>query len=168
MAARKTTGLESEIARLYALTPAEFTAARKRLAARLRQAGQGAGAERVDELERPTASVWAINLLLRRERERVSALLAAGERARATQQRLLSGKADAEALQASAREVRGRQAQGDLLVGRRRGACEGAGRRSGGGPAGGRAHHGAHRDRSRSDGPRPGGGRGGRRRLAGA
>jgi hypothetical protein len=114
MAARKTTGtgkqtggeVEAGIEQLYALPPGQFAAARKQLAAKLRQAGRGAAAERVSELVKPTPSVWAINLLLRQEGERVAALLAAGERARATQQRLLSGKAGAEALQGSAKEVR--------------------------------------------------------------
>src|SRR5580693_2508731 len=99
-------GIAGELRELYALPPGEFTAARKRLAARLKQEGRGAEAERVADLARPSASVWAVNQLLREESRRVADLLAAGERARAAQQQVLSGKLDAGALQRSAREVR--------------------------------------------------------------
>jgi hypothetical protein len=99
-------GVASGVGELYALPPGEFMAARKRLAAGLRKAGRGAAAARVEELAKPSASVWAVNQLLQKEGERVAALLAAGERARATQQQVLSGKRGADTLQQSAREVR--------------------------------------------------------------
>jgi hypothetical protein len=62
---------------LYALDPSEFTAARDRLAAELRKAGDKATAAEVKALRRPTVTAWALNQLARRRGDEVQALLSA-------------------------------------------------------------------------------------------
>jgi hypothetical protein len=74
--------LDAEIGGLYALPLGEFTPARNALAARLKKEGDKEAAERVKGLAKPSVSAWAVNVLFRDERERMDALLAAGERAR--------------------------------------------------------------------------------------
>jgi hypothetical protein len=74
--------LDAEIGGLYALPLGEFTPARNALAARLKKEGDQEAAERVKGLAKPSVSAWAVNVLFRDERERMDALLAAGERAR--------------------------------------------------------------------------------------
>ncbi len=81
----------SDIAGLYGLPLGEFTAARNALAGRLRKAGAREAAAEVAALAKPTPAAWAVNQLLRREREGMDALLAAGERARSALGRTLSG-----------------------------------------------------------------------------
>ena len=48
---------------LYALTPAEFTAARDERARQVRAAGQRDEAAAIKKLARPTASAWLVNQL---------------------------------------------------------------------------------------------------------
>jgi hypothetical protein len=62
---------------LFALDPTEFTAARDRLAAELRRAGDKEGAAEVKALRRPTVTAWALNQLARRHGEEVRLLVAA-------------------------------------------------------------------------------------------
>ncbi|NKZ04220.1 hypothetical protein [Actinomadura latina] len=50
---------------LYGVLPAEFVAARKRLAQEARRDGDAALARRIGALRRPTLSAWAVNLLSR-------------------------------------------------------------------------------------------------------
>ncbi len=50
---------------LYGVPPAEFVAARKRLARRAKEDGDAALAGRLGALRRPTMSAWAVNLLSR-------------------------------------------------------------------------------------------------------
>ncbi|MCY1058197.1 hypothetical protein [Nannocystis sp. SCPEA4] len=76
---------EDGLAALYGLPLAEFTTARDELAAKLRAAGDSAGATRVKSLRKPSTAVWAINQLARREPGRIAALLKAGERMRESQ-----------------------------------------------------------------------------------
>ncbi|UYQ60509.1 hypothetical protein [Streptomyces peucetius] len=71
--------LESTLDELYALRPQEFTAARNERAARARRAGDRELAERIRALRKPTVSAWAGNLLVRREPERIQALIRLGE-----------------------------------------------------------------------------------------
>jgi hypothetical protein len=96
MAAKKrTSDLDAQIGRLYALPLAEFTAERNALATRLKKEGDRDAAERVKGLAKPSASAWAVNVLFRDEKERMDALLAAGERARnALQKALTHGSAE--------------------------------------------------------------------------
>jgi hypothetical protein len=96
-----------ELARLYALPLADFTAGRNALAARLRKAGKRQEAAEVQGLRKPAASTWAINQLLGREADKIEALLAAGERARTAQRQSLAGRASGTAaLRAALQEVR--------------------------------------------------------------
>jgi hypothetical protein len=74
--------LDAEIGGLYALPLGEFTPARNALAARLKKEGDKEVSERVKGFAKPSVSAWAVNVLFRDERERMDALLAAGERAR--------------------------------------------------------------------------------------
>lgn len=64
---------------LYGVRPAEFVAARKRLAAAARDAGDRALAKRIGGLRRPTLSAWAVNLLARYARDDLGRLLDVGE-----------------------------------------------------------------------------------------
>jgi hypothetical protein len=83
--------LDAEIQNLYALPLGEFTAARNALAARLRKAGDTAASDEVKSLPKPTPSAWAVNVLLRRDPEKMEALLEAGEQARAAQRKAVTG-----------------------------------------------------------------------------
>ncbi|MDC0675284.1 hypothetical protein [Nannocystis radixulma] len=86
---------ESGLAALYGLPLAEFTTARDELAAKLRAAGDSAGATRVKSLRKPSTAVWAINQLARREPGRIAALLKAGERMRESQRAGATGLREA-------------------------------------------------------------------------
>lgn len=77
--------------RLYGLPLGEFTPARDRLAADLREHGDGDDAARVKSLRRPTVSAWAVNQLVRNHRSEVQELLSVGEDVRAAQRAALSG-----------------------------------------------------------------------------
>jgi hypothetical protein len=99
MAAKKSTPeLETEIARLYSLPLAEFTAERNALAARLRKEGDREASERVKGLAKPSVSAWAVNVLFRDQKETMDAFLAAGRRARGILQEALSKGTGAESL----------------------------------------------------------------------
>jgi hypothetical protein len=99
MAAKKSTPeLETEIARLYSLPLAEFTAERNALAARLRKEGDRDASERVKGLAKPSVSAWAVNVLFRDQKETMDAFLAAGRRARGILQEALSKGTGAESL----------------------------------------------------------------------
>jgi hypothetical protein len=81
---------------LYALDPTEFTAARDRLAAELRKAGDKEAAKEVKGLRRPTVVAWALNQLARRHGDEVRLLLSASaEVARAQAEASTGGDAAA-------------------------------------------------------------------------
>ena len=84
--------LEAEIDALFRLPVAEFIAARKTLAARLKQAGRRNEADRVKELAKPSISAWAVNQLYWQHREAFERLLATGQRFRKAQASGLAGK----------------------------------------------------------------------------
>ena len=77
--------LERELDALYGVPLAEFVRARDELAKRLRKEDRREDADAVKALPKPSAPVWAVNQLARRERPRVEALVAASERLRAAQ-----------------------------------------------------------------------------------
>lgn len=83
--------LEGAIDGLYARPPEEFTAARDALAGELKGAGDDQAAKRVRALRKPVRSAWAVNRLVREDRDAVQELIAVGERLRAAQRRALSG-----------------------------------------------------------------------------
>jgi hypothetical protein len=81
------------VARLFELPPEEFTQARDRLARELREEGDADAAAGVRKLKRPSMAAWALNLLVRRHRDEVEELIAAGERLREAQRSVLQGSA---------------------------------------------------------------------------
>jgi len=111
MAKKGSAKLDAEIGQLYALPLGEFTPARNKLAARLRKDGEKSASERVKELVKPPASAWAVNVLFADDRQRMEALLAAGERARQAQGETLS-RGTAETLRSALQEER--KLRGDL------------------------------------------------------
>jgi hypothetical protein len=114
--------LEKEIDRLYAAPPDEFVPKRKELAKKLRAEGERVAAMRVEDLRKPTTAAAVINHLARSERMNVRALLTAGERLRAGQEKLLRGGSPAAVHKAADDE---RKALGALLsAARREGASE--------------------------------------------
>lgn len=60
---------------LYALTPAEFTAARDERAREARQAGQREDAAAIKKLARPTTSAWLVNQLSREVPDQIGRLV---------------------------------------------------------------------------------------------
>jgi hypothetical protein len=83
--------VDREIDRLFELPLEEFTAARNELAKRLAKDGENERADEVRALSKPTAPVWAINQLARREKQLVRSLLDAGAKLRRAQERALRG-----------------------------------------------------------------------------
>jgi hypothetical protein len=116
---------------LYLLDPSEFTAARDRLAAELRKAGDSDGAAEVKALRRPTVTAWALNQLARRSGDEVRLLLAAStEVARAQAQASSGGDASTfRRLTKERRELVHRLAAAGVEVLDEREAGSGAGRR---------------------------------------
>jgi len=85
------TDVDARVDELYDLPPGDFTAARNALARALRGEGQRDAADRVAKLRRPTIAAWAVNQAVRRHRDRIAALLDAGQDVRRAQRRALSG-----------------------------------------------------------------------------
>ena len=83
--------VDARVDALYDLPPGEFTAARNALARTVRGEGHREAADRVAKLRRPTIAAWAVNQAVRRNRDRVDALLEAGQDVRRAQRRALSG-----------------------------------------------------------------------------
>lgn len=79
--------VSADLARLYQLPLAEFTAARNALA---KAAGQKGDAIRA--LEKPSVPAWAVNQLYWRERRVYDKLIRASERVRAAHAQVLAGK----------------------------------------------------------------------------
>ncbi len=75
----------TEIDALFALSLAEFTAARNSLAARLKKEGRTGEAERVKAMPKPPATAWAVNQLFWRQPDEVERLLTIGEKVRQAQ-----------------------------------------------------------------------------------
>lgn len=73
---------------LYARPPSEFTAARDRLVAQARGAGERELAAALKSLTRPAVAAWAVNLLVREEAALVRQVLDVGEALREAQEGL--------------------------------------------------------------------------------
>jgi len=84
---------DDEVDELFKLPLSEFISARKTLAARLKQAGHGAEAERVKSLVKPSTSAWTVNQLFWNHRDTFEELIATSERFRQAQASRLAGKA---------------------------------------------------------------------------
>ncbi len=90
---------------LYGLALDEFVAQRAALAKALRADKRRDEAAAVAALRRPSIAAWAVNQLVRTQRDAVRALFEAGDGLRGAQQDLLAGRGDGHALRtAGARE----------------------------------------------------------------
>jgi hypothetical protein len=98
---------------LYGLPLERFVPERAALAKELRSAGRRDEAADVAKLRKPSAAAWAVNQLVRTQRDATHELFAAGDAVRAAQADVLAGRGDARALrEAGARE---RDAVGGLV-----------------------------------------------------
>ncbi|MEO7447379.1 MAG: hypothetical protein ABI336_03820 [Humibacillus sp.] len=91
--------LRAAVEQLYAVTPAEFTALRTRLATEAKGAGEAALATSVTKLRKPTVAAWAVNHFVRDHGEVLDDLRAFAELLREAQRTL-----DAEQLRTLGRE----------------------------------------------------------------
>ncbi|MBF6171662.1 hypothetical protein [Nocardia blacklockiae] len=80
--------LEEVTRRLYALDPAQFTAARDEQAKAARADGDRQLATAIGKLRRPTVAAWAVNLLAHEAPDEVTSLLELGAALREAQRRL--------------------------------------------------------------------------------
>ena len=71
--------LETIAEELYALTPADFTAARNEAAKQAKDDGDKALSEQVKALKKPSAAAWVVNLLVREDPDEVTQMLDVGE-----------------------------------------------------------------------------------------
>lgn len=93
---------QDEVDALYGLPLEDFTKARNRLAGELRGRGEREAADWVGALAKPTAAAWAVNQVMRTQREDARALLAAGERLRKAHEDAAAGAARAHDLREAA------------------------------------------------------------------
>jgi hypothetical protein len=96
--------VEKELDSLYAAPLDEFVAERDALAKQLRSDGDREAADRVKALRKPSAAVWAVNQLARRQQKDYGALLKAGDKLRATQEKVLGGESPDKLQEAAAAE----------------------------------------------------------------
>lgn len=99
----------TDVADLYALAPAEFTAARNVLVKALKAQGMREEAQRVAGLRRPPATAWALNRIARDAPNLVTEVADAGRRLRRAMEDALGGDAgdlrDAQVAQRAAVEA---------------------------------------------------------------
>jgi len=93
-----------DLARLYAVPPAEFVRERDAAAKRLREAGNAAAAVAIKALRRPPVTVWAINRLAQERPAEIAALIDAGEALEKAQALALAGQAGDALREATRRE----------------------------------------------------------------
>ncbi len=115
---------EAEIDALYGLPLEEFTNARNELAGGLRSQGKREAADWVGALAKPTSAAWAVNQVMRTQRDDARALLTAGERLR-------KAHADAAAGNTSAHDLRDAADAERAAVGRLSDAARGLARARG-------------------------------------
>jgi hypothetical protein len=84
---------DDEVDELFKVPLSEFISTRKTLAAKLKQSGHGAEAERVKALVKPSTSAWTVNQLYWNHRETFEELIATSVRFRHAQASRLAGKA---------------------------------------------------------------------------
>jgi hypothetical protein len=85
--------LDNALDALYAASPEEFVAERKRLVKELKSEGRPAEAEELGNVRKPTVAAWALNRLTRDHRREVDLLLDSGHRLRTAQAGVLRGDA---------------------------------------------------------------------------
>jgi len=86
---------------LYGLPFDEFVPARNALARELRKAGKRDEAAEVAALRKPSVAAWAVDQLVRTQRQAVSELFDAGDALRAAQDDVLAGRGDGQSLRAA-------------------------------------------------------------------
>jgi hypothetical protein len=96
--------VEKELDRVFAAPLDEFVAERDALAKQLRADGDREAADRVKALKKPSAAVWAVNQLARRQQKDYGALLKAGDKLRETQEKVLGGESPEKLQEAAAAE----------------------------------------------------------------
>jgi hypothetical protein len=80
--------LESATAELYAVIPAEFTAARNAKASEARKAGLADVAASLKQLRKPSAGAWLANLLVRQRSDEIDRLIELGDSLRGSGDKL--------------------------------------------------------------------------------
>lgn len=95
-----------ELDDLYGLPLDRFVAERAALVRALRSAGDRDQAAAVAALRKPSLAAWAVNQLVRTQRDEVAALLRTGDALRETQAAVLSGGTDARQLRSAAEAER--------------------------------------------------------------
>jgi hypothetical protein len=91
---------------LYGLPLERFVPERTALAKALRAGGEREQAAQVAKLRKPSVAAWAVNQLVRTQRDAVRELFDAGDRLQRAQDDVLSGKGDADAFRGAADEQR--------------------------------------------------------------
>jgi hypothetical protein len=91
---------------LYGLPLDQFVPERAVLAKALRKGGDREQASKVAALRKPSVAAWAVNQLVRTQRDAVADLYAAGDALRGAQTDLLAGSGDGRALRAAGEQER--------------------------------------------------------------
>ncbi len=95
------TMVRMDVDELYGLPFDEFVPARNALARELRKAGKRDEAAEVSALRKPSVAAWAVDQLVRTQRQVVSELFDAGDALRAAQDDVLAGRGDGQSLRAA-------------------------------------------------------------------
>ncbi len=91
---------------LYGLPLDQFIPKRTAMARELRKVGERERAGEVAALRKPSVAAWAVNQLVRTQRQPVADLLEAGDALRAAQDDVLAGRGDAQSLRAAVEHER--------------------------------------------------------------
>jgi len=91
---------------LYGLPLDRFTPERNALAKELRQGGRRDEATEVAALRKPSVAAWAVNQLVRTQKQAIGELFAAGDDLRDAQDAVLSGRGDGTSLRAAVERER--------------------------------------------------------------
>ena len=91
---------------LYGLPLDQFIPERTAMARELRKAGERERAGEVAALRKPSVAAWAVNQLVRTQRQPVADLLEAGDALRIAQDDVLAGRGDAQSLRAAVEHER--------------------------------------------------------------
>jgi hypothetical protein len=94
---------EKELEGLFHGPLEEFTAARNELAKSLRSDGEGAAADWVKGLTKPSRAAWLVNQLAVRKAKEIGELLKTGDALRAAQEEMLAGSPDRDKLREAGR-----------------------------------------------------------------
>jgi len=96
-----------DVDELYGLPFDEFVPARNALARELRKGGKRDAAAEVAALRKPSVAAWAVDQLVRTQRQAVSELFDAGDALLAAQDDVLAGRGDGQTLRAAVERERG-------------------------------------------------------------